>query len=240
MRLAGSFILMVLFFMTGFSSAQDNQIVIVAFGNSVTAPRKGVEKVYSVRIREKLEKSGITCRVVNSGVGSSHTGSIKDNDFAKVRHGMDRFQQDVLDHCPDWVIINFGLNDAYQDKGIGSEPRIPIDSYRKNLIYFINEIRKQGGRVILLTPNPLGSKYEPFRLHQVEKYADCLREVAAEQQTELVDSWSLFHHCADSRGTPGNLDFLFLDGIHPNDQGHELMAEAIFKILNQNLITNDN
>jgi hypothetical protein len=34
--------------------AQPDSVKIVAFGNSTTAPRSGVEKVYSVRLHEKL------------------------------------------------------------------------------------------------------------------------------------------------------------------------------------------
>ena len=106
----------IFFFLISISALpQTDSLRIVAFGNSTTAFRKGVDKVYSVRLQEKLTQAGICACVVNSGVGSSHTGSIKDNDFAKVKHGMDRFKTDVLDLRPNWVIINFGLNDAYQD-----------------------------------------------------------------------------------------------------------------------------
>ena len=92
--------------------AHADTLRVVAFGNSVTAPRKGIEKVYAARIQEKLHEAGICSQVINSGVPSSHSGSITENNFAKVRHGMDRFQTDVLSHNPNWVIISFGLNDA--------------------------------------------------------------------------------------------------------------------------------
>lgn len=94
-----SFIAVLLIFLPLF--AQNDSLRIVAFGNSTTAFRKGVEKVYSVRLQEKLLNAGIDVTVINAGVGSSHIGSITDNDFAKVRHGMDRFEPDVLDHRPD-------------------------------------------------------------------------------------------------------------------------------------------
>lgn len=210
---------------------QTDSLRIVAFGNSTTAFRKGVEKVYSVRLQEKLIDAGIDATVINAGVGSSHTGSIRDNDFAKVRHGMDRFETDVLVHFPHWVIINFGLNDAYQDQGIGGKPRIPLSQYRKNIEMYIQKIEEQGGKVILLTPNPLGSKYEQFRNDQVKKYADCIRDIASDQDLLLVDSWKLFYRYAKTNHKNKNIDFLYLDGIHPNDQGHEIIAGALFKLL---------
>lgn len=219
-----------LFLLTLTLYAQTDLVKIVAFGNSTTAPRRGVEQVFSVRLQEMLNKAGIAAVVVNSGVGSSHTGSIKDNDFAKVRHGMDRFQSDVLDHCPDWVIINFGLNDAYQDEGIHGKARISLVKYRENIEFFIKKIKEQGGRVILLTPNPLGSKYEQFRIDQVRKYADCVREIAKDWEVPLLDTWELFYQYASENKVAGNIDFLYLDGIHPNDLGHQLIAEALYKL----------
>lgn len=210
---------------------QADSLKIVAFGNSTTAFRKEVDKVYSVRLQEKLTKTGICARVINSGVGGSHTGSVKDNDFVKVKHGMDRFETDVLNHQPDWVIINFGLNDAYQDEGIDGKSRIPLVKYRENLEYFIKKIRDQGGDVILLTPNPLGSRYEQFRKSRVEQYANCVREIAKEQKVLLVDSWELFSRHAYATNVSGDIDFLYIDGIHPNDLGHELIAEALSRLL---------
>ncbi len=223
------FILLLLISLPQF--AQRDSLRIVAFGNSTTALRKGVEKVYSVRLQEKLLNAGLDVIVVNAGVGSSHTGSIRDNNFAKVRHGMDRFETDVLAHSPDWVIINFGLNDAYQDQGIGTQARIPLAQYRQNLEFYIRKIEEQGGKIILLTPNPLGSKYEQFRIDQVKKYAASIRQIAREQNLPLVDSWKLFYRYARSKQNGRNIDFLYLDGIHPNDEGHEIIANALFKLL---------
>jgi len=211
--------------------AQPDSLTVVAFGNSTTAPRKGVEKVYSIRLHELLDYVGISNKVINSGQGSSHTGSIKDNDFAKVSHGMDRFHETVLLHNSDWVIINFGLNDAYQDGGINSPSRIPLKQYKKNIKYFIKKIKRQGGKVVLLTPNPLGSKYELFRYNQVKAYANCILEIAKEEKIDVVDSWKLFYKYAAFNGLKKNIDSLFLDGIHPNDAGHALIAEAISEII---------
>lgn len=210
--------------------AQEHRpITIVTFGNSTTAPRKGVEKVYAVRLHEKLDSMGIANKIINSGVPSSHSGSIKDNSFAKVIHAMDRFDTAVLKHHPDWVTINFGLNDAYQDKGRGTPSRIPLKQYKKNITYFIRRIKQQGGQVILLTPNPLGSRYEQYRYDRVKEYANAIRKIAKRKHLRLVDSWQLFYNYTNTLQQP--LDVLFTDGIHPNDEGHRLIAAALAQII---------
>ncbi|MBO9592568.1 MAG: lipolytic protein G-D-S-L family [Niabella sp.] len=204
-------------------------LTIVTFGNSTTALRASVQKVYALRLHEQLDSLGIANTVINSGVPSSHSGSIKDNSFAKVIHAMDRFDTAVLKHHPDWVTINFGLNDAYQDKGQGTPSRIPLKQFKKNISYFIRRIEKQGGKVILLTPNPLGSKFEQYRYDRVKAYADVIRKIARKKHLHLVDSWLLFYNYTNALHQP--LDALFTDSIHPNDTGHQLIATALAQII---------
>lgn len=228
-RLRASTILFILLLST-LSYAQDKkELTIVTFGNSTTAPRKGIEKVYAVRIHEALIEAGIPNKVINSGVGSNHTGSVKDNDHPKIEHGMDRFEKAVLNYHPDWVTLNFGLNDAYQDQGDGTPSRIPLNAYVANLTHFITEIKKNNGRVILLTPNPLSSKLEKFRHERLKLYRDAVIRLAKSEHVELINSWKVFGKYArkDSAGMEG----LLPDGLHPMDTGHKLIADEIVKII---------
>jgi lysophospholipase L1-like esterase len=208
---------------------QQHKLVIVTFGNSTTAPRAGVNKVYAVRINELLTAAGIDNTVINAGIGGSHTGSIKDNSFIKIEHAMDRFDKSVLNNHPDWVTMNFGLNDAYQDQGEHGPSRIPVDKYRENLTYFIDQIQKQNGHVILLTPNPLGKKYEIWRYNRVKQYMKVTKKLARKKHIPLINSWKLFYGYV--KNNPKGIDLLLMDGIHPNDTGHQLIADAIAKII---------
>lgn len=213
-----------------FSFAQaQKELVIVTFGNSTTAPRKGIEKVYAVRIHEGLTEAGITNKVINSGIGGSHTGYGKDYKDSKIEHGMDRFEKAVLQHRPDWVSLNFGLNDAYQDNGIGTGSRIPLEKYIANLTHFITEIKKIDGKVILLTPNPLSSKLPQFRHERLKLYKDAVIKLARSQHVELINSWKLFHRYA--KKSPEGMEGLLPDGTHPMDTGHMLISEEIIKII---------
>lgn len=211
------------------ASAQEKETLIVTFGNSTTAPRETIEKVYAVRLHELLIYAGIPNQVINSGVGSSHTGSIKDNDLAKVEHGMDRFYKSVLSHRPDLVTINFGLNDAWQDDGVNGTSRIPIKDYRRNLSYFIDKIQQQGGEVILLPPNPIGVQFEKSRYKRVKTYMKTVRSLAREKKIPFLNTWKLFYDYV--KDDPKGIDALLLDGIHPGDKGHELIANELSKMI---------
>ena len=211
------------------SSQTRHQLTIVTFGNSTTAPRKTVKKVYAVRLHEILTNAGIDNKVINAGIPGSHTGSVKDNNLFKIPHGMDRFDTAVLLYHPDWVTINFGINDSWQDAGKKGTSRIPIDKYRQNLSFFIDGIRKEGGKVILLTPNPIGKKYRGFHRRKLKKYMKVTRQLARNNNLPFIDTWKLFPDSA--RKKHEGIDGLLLDGVHPNDTGHMLIADAIAKII---------
>jgi lysophospholipase L1-like esterase len=212
------------------SYAQEaHQMVIVTFGNSTTAPRKGINKVYAIRLGEILKEKGIDNKVINAGVPGSHSGSIIDNDFFKITHGLDRFDTAVLRYDPDWVTINFGLNDSWQDKGVNGASRISVSKYRQNLTFYIDKIREKKGNVILLTPNPIGKKFDGFHKTTLKKYLKVTRKLSRKEKVPLIDTWKLFYRYVKERHE--ELDTLLLDGIHPGDTGHELIAKAIAKII---------
>lgn len=224
-------ILGILFVFASFNTVGQTPLetVVVTFGNSTTAPRKNIEKVYAVRLKEKLLAKGMNIRIINAGTPSSHSGSIKDNNFAKLAHGMDRFDSGVLRYKPDWVTINFGLNDSWQDSGEEGSSRIPVAAYRQNLLYYINKIQENNGRVILLTPNPVGKKFFGYHKERLKQYRQAVIDISKEKNVALIDSWKLFNKYV--RKNNQKIDTLLLDGIHPGDTGHELIAKEIAKII---------
>lgn len=198
-------------------------IVIVAFGNSITAERSTVKKVFAQRLPELLLKNGVVSKVINSGIPGSHTGSIKDNDLFKIKHGLDRFETDVIAYRPDIVMIGFGTNDAHIDNvGNGGSSRISLNKYKTNLEYMINRLKDDGVNIILIAPNILGEKYNRIQNERLKKYVTVVRRLSKKYKTGLVDNYKLFLNYQKKTGTP--FDYLMLDGVHPNDRGHELIT----------------
>jgi lysophospholipase L1-like esterase len=169
---------------------------------------------------------GITCRVINAGIGGSHTGTRTDHDLFKIRHARDRFESDVLAKYPDMTFIGFGTNDSYIDSKLKNGPsRIPLKDYRKNLIYLINGLKDAGSKIILIAPNILGEKYPDFQNNRLLQYVKVVRKLAKEFQTGFVDNFKLFRKYG--RKKDNTIDDLMLDGVHPNDKGHALIANAL-------------
>lgn len=226
-------IFLVTFLHTPSSQAQNtihtensDTLVIVAFGNSITATRKTVDQVFAQRLPALLAEKGVPARVINAGIPGSHTGSISDNNLHKVRHALDRFASDVLDRKPDLVTIGFGTNDAHIDS---QEPegssRIPLKDYQKNLTYMIRELQKRGIQIVLITPNILGTQYGSFQNDRLLQYVKVVRKLAKKYKTGLVDNFKVFSKYPEKTGK--STDMLLLDGVHPNDKGHTIIADNL-------------
>lgn len=213
-------------------------ITIVAFGDSTTAPRKtgGRElRVYADILREKLPEQGIGGKVINAGVGGNDTGQ------ARVR-----FEADVLACKPDLVIIQFGLNDSCIDLWDGKDkPRVSKETYAENLKHFIETLREKHCKVILMTANPMRwtkpllelygkapfDVNDPWGFNLLNReYAQEVRDLARQLEVPLVDVYQGF---LDYSAVPGQTaEDLLLDGMHPNDRGHAMIAEWLMpKIL---------
>lgn len=207
---------------------------IFMFGDSTTATRPGaIEKVYSERVREALLGMGSSLNVYNAGRGGNTTGD-----------ALARFERDVLRFKPRVVVLQFGINDAAVD--VWKTPpatgaRVPMDEYEQNLRTMIERARKRGAKVVLMTTNPLRwtdrlkqlygkPPYDPdapdgFDAPLLARYNEVVRRLAKQLETGLVDVREAF---AEHAAQPGqSMDDLLLDGMHPNDQGHRIIAQLL-------------
>lgn len=210
-------------------------LTIVALGSSTTAPR-GSLIIYPMLLDWELTGEGRGVVMINAGVGADTT----------VRAAA-RFDKDVLAHKPDLVIIQLGINDSAIDVWRGAtEPRVPIDDYERRLEQFVTAIKAQGGKVILMTPNPLRwtdnlkklygkPPYNPDDVKGfsflLKDYAERARQVAERNGVPLVDSFQLFTDYGQVEGR--SVDDLLLDGMHPNDAGHALEADALLSTIHK-------
>ena len=208
---------------------------IVAFGDSTTAPRKNV-RIYADLLERELPKQGIEAQVFNAGVPGNNT-----------ENGRKRFQEDVLDRNPETVVIQFGINDSAIDvwkDPPATQSRLAKDRYRENLAYFIAELKAREITPILMTPNPMRWAERTLELYGkapylpddadgfniiLKDYAQTARDVAKETGVVLVDVYELFQAYDAQEGQ--TMDDLMLDGMHPNDAGHRLVAEALMGVI---------
>jgi len=210
-------------------------LTVLAFGDSTTAPRE-VEgaslTVYADILRKELPAGDAGVTVVNAGVRGNTTAD-----------AAERFAKDVLSHAADVVIIQFGANDAMVDvwkDPPARQPRVAIEAYEEHLRTFVRTLRDRGVKVVLMTPSPfrwtpgLKKRYgkppyqpdDPDGLNVLlQTYAATVRQIAEEEGVVLVDVDEAFS--AYDRVAGQSVDDLLLDGIHPNEAGHRLVADEL-------------
>lgn len=205
---------------------------IFMFGDSTTAPR-GSTKIYATLVENSLQSIGSSLSVYNAGVPSNTT-----------REAVKRLQADVLRHQPRIVVMQFGINDSAVDvwrKPPATEPRVSLPTYLDNYRLLITEAQKAKAKVIVMTTNPLRwtgklrelygkPPYKPeaddgFDAPFLASYNDALRALAKELKVPVVDVRAAYPEFAAKRQV--SIDEMLVDGMHPNDLGHQLVAELL-------------
>ena len=185
-----------------FTETRADRPVILFFGNSIT---KGYgvdpEYAFSSLIQARLDSLGYHYLVINAGLSGETTAS-----------GLSRVDW-VLKTVPEVFVLELGANDGLR----GINP----DETKKNLKSIIDRVRKANPDVKILlagmeVPPSMGEGYAgPFR-----KIFPAIRD---------SENVSLIPFILDKvAGEPAlNLP----DGIHPTEEGHQIVAETVWKYL---------
>jgi acyl-CoA thioesterase-1 len=130
--------------------------------------------------------------------------------------GEKRMASDVLPMKPDVLFIDYGLN----DRNIGL---IRTETAWRKMI---EQALKYGCKIILLTPTPDLSEDILNDQAPLEGYARLIRSLAVEYKVGLVDSYLVFKKMKQN-GT--NLADYMAQNNHPNERGHQVVANGISK-----------
>ena len=191
-----------------------NNLTWVFTGDSITQGAKHTygmrdyTELFSERVRwEMLRKRDI---VINTGMsGSTSEDLLSDIDWR------------VLRFKPDIVFLMIGTNDC-----TGGEVKTSI--FRKNLTEIIKTIRRNNAILILNTPTPISSSCDPKR-SSLPAYIQVIRDLSKEHNVVLIDQWLYWGKQYPNEDSKMSL---LADAIHPNQFGHRMIANTIFKSLN--------
>jgi lysophospholipase L1-like esterase len=196
------------------------KIKVVFFGDSIT--EAGVKPNGFISIDDSLlnPKGAASYDLIGAGVSGN-----------KVYDLYLRMDEDVISKSPDIVVIWVGVNDVWHKKmGTGTD----ADKFEKFYLALIRKFKAAHTKIIVCTPATIGEKYDFTNEMDgdLNKYANIIRRIAADQQLTLVDMRSAFE-AYEKANNPNNLEkgILTADGVHLNDAGNafvaKLMAEGI-------------
>ncbi|MCU0446589.1 MAG: GDSL-type esterase/lipase family protein [Microscillaceae bacterium] len=195
--------------------ASGNPVKIICYGNSITRGYKvgsfdTVAQPYPQVLQKLLaahyQNSAI--QVINQG----HNGWRSDQ-------GKLNLTDLVINQKPDWVILEFGINDVYS----GFSKQV----YQKYMQLIINELQKNKCQIILCSPTPILSSYNSKLL----EYSQVLAQLAQQNQCSFVHWHQWISQKAEQAQTKP--EDLLPDDIHFADDKYAWLAQAIFDWLQE-------
>jgi acyl-CoA thioesterase-1 len=188
---------------TGAAASAADRRVVMFVGTSLTAAL-GLDPSlgYPARVQAKIDSAGLPFEVVNAGV----SGEVS-------RQARDRVGKWLVKQPFDVMVLETGANDMLQG--------LSLPALRSNLQAIVDTVRKaRPGVTIVLAgmeaaPN-LGERYgTEFR----SIYTDVAR----------ADTLPLIPFLLD--GVAGHQELNLGDGIHPNERGHRIVAQNVWRVL---------
>lgn len=143
----------------------------------------------------------------------------------------DRLDRALLTVQPDWVFLMYGMNDGIYHPL--SEERMA--AYTEGLRATVKRIRAYGCRVVLMTPTPF--EKEAAKLALVDEEALCCADHLYSGYDEVLEAYSRFIMTDMAEEVEAVIDLrspllgqqVTVDGIHPNQHGHWLIARTILR-----------
>lgn len=179
----------------------------VTCGGTSSVPEKAFPQSFTTWLRDRYPQAHI--RYINAGTGGWNTDG-----------KLPLIQEQVLDHKPDLVVIEF-VNDMGMDR----------DHIFKNYTEALTKLRAIGAEVIILTPHFTRPDWmgadNNMRTKETRAAVGYLKEFAVQNNVGLADAARRWEHL----WVEGQPYITWLNNAinHPDDRGHHLFVEELQK-----------
>jgi lysophospholipase L1-like esterase len=191
---------------------KNRTINIVFHGHSVPAGYFKTPEVNTMSAYPNLALKKIKSIYPNAVVNAIVTSIGGENSV----QGAKRFKSEVLIHQPDVIFIDYALNDR----------RVGLEKSYVAWNKMVKLAKKKGIKVILLTPSPDQRVNYDSPDNELKKHTEQIIKIAEESHVGLVDTYKAFEFLYTDKE---ELSKYMSQVNHPNQKGHELIANEIIK-----------
>lgn len=176
--------------------------VILFFGDSLTAGYGlSQEEAFPALVEKECAANGTPCQVINAGLSGETSAG-----------GLSRIDW-ILRRPIDVFVLELGANDGLRG--------LPLDQTKKNLQAIIDKVKAKYPNVKIviagmMVPPNMGPDY-------TTQFRKIFPELARKNQATLIPF--LLEDVA------GHENLNLSDGIHPNQQGHKIVAGNVYEVL---------
>jgi len=149
-----------------------------------------------------------------------------------VRHLAERWQQDVIAEQPAWLSVKIGINDVWRTFDQGGVGAVSIDEYESTYRDLLKQaVQFTGCKLIIAEPYIIDAdRTNPMRV-QMDEYGAVARQLAVEFDAVQVHTQAAFDEALQTTAPEDWAD----DRIHPNLEGHAVIALAYLKAIGWDL-----
>ena len=174
--------------------------------------------IYALQLKKRFRKYSKDIKVDIKGIASNRT-----------YHLYDRLTADCINLKPDVIIMLIGVNDAWENYGPENYPPLlrPMEPHMRE-IYRRIRAELPDTQVLYLMPFLIDAVEEKLPFHKtLDEFREVLKGLAEENGALLLDLQQVFYD--EQKNTDPKK--LAIDGIHPTNLGHKVMADAVEKLI---------
>lgn len=206
---------------------------VVTLGDSITqigGSPKGYVTLLGKSLGENQPNDPV--EVLNAGISGQ-----------KAPDMLARFDDDVVAKKPDLVTISVGVNDVWHDFRTpdfrtrvpeGNSGRgVPLPTYIQDVETMIDKAKAANIQVILISPTLVYEDLDSAENKRLGTYVRAEEALAKKKGVGFIDLNKLFRDTVSAyQKAAGKRELLLtVDGVHLNDAGNALVADAILKAL---------
>jgi lysophospholipase L1-like esterase len=138
------------------------------------------------------------------------------------QEGADNARRTLKDERPAYTLVLIGTNDWTDNVPQGCQDEPSLCDTIDNLRTILDEVKSWQSLPVLATLTPVNPALAPSgRNDWIDEMNVRIRALAQQEGALLVDANAAFK-------ARGDLSALFVDDVHPNDAGYEVLAQAWF------------
>lgn len=194
-----------------------DSITDIKFNFRMMSKIKG-RNIYALQLKKRFRKYSKDIHVDIKGIASNRT-----------YHLYDRLTKDCINLKPDVIIMLIGVNDAWENYGPENYPPLlrPMEPHMRE-VYRRIKAELPDTQVLYLMPFLIDAVEEKLPFHKtLDEFREVLKGLAEENGALVLDLQKVFYD--EQKNTEPKK--LAVDGIHPTNLGHKVMADAIEKMI---------
>ena len=203
-------------------------LTINFLGDSITEG-KGVLIPENRFVDRIAASAGCTCR--NYGVGGTRIAR-QSKASNPTRYDLDYNARLLcVDHDADLIVVFGGTNDfGHGDAPLGTMDDKSVYTFYGAVQSLFNDLKMHysNDQIIILTPLHRFRSEEESREPHLDEYVGIIRDLAREYQFHVLD---LYEKSKIHPRLENVREMLVPDGLHPNDEGHAILAKEIIDFL---------